>query len=446
MKRALIRKTLFIIAIVLASAFAILRAPLRLGLDLRGGVSLILRVKTEDASPEQKREVVEQTRQVLERRINAFGLSEAPLQPYGSRGDELLVQFPGIGDSSRIEILLKRRGVLEWHSVEDGPFTSAAEAMARHGGIVPYNRKLVATKPATDRARGWYLLDSQPIIRGTDLRDARLAADAMEQPVTAFTLSQDAAARFERYTEANIGRRSAIVLDQEILSVPVIENVIRDSGQIRGARNREEAEDLAVNLRYGALPAAIEVVQERTVEASLGADSIRLGLQAGAAGLAAVVAAMLLYYRWAGANATLALLLNGVLLIAALSCFGAVLTLPGIAGVVLTIGMAVDSNVLIFERIREELRAGKSAGAALAAGFSKAFATLVDTHVTTVVSCLFLFLFGTPAVKGFAITLVIGLITNLFTSVFVSRVAFDWELSRPTRRRTAELSIGMPWP
>ena len=263
----------------------------------------------------------------------------------------------------------------------------------------------------------------------------------MEQPVTAFTLSQDAAARFEQYTKANIGRRSAIVLDQEILSVPVIEDVIRDSGQIRGARNREEAEDLAVNLRSGALPAAIEVVQERTVEASLGADSIRHGVQAGAVGLAAVVVAMLVYYRWAGVNATLALLLNGVLLIAALACFGAVLTLPGIAGMVLTIGMAVDSNVLIFERIREELRARKSAAAALAAGFSKAFGTLVDTHVTTVVSCAFLFFFGTPAVKGFAATLVIGLTTNLFTSVFVSRIAFDWELSR--RRRTAELSIGM---
>lgn len=221
----------------------------------------------------------------------------------------------------------------------------------------------------------------------------------------------------------------------------MIEDVIRDSGQIRGARTLQEAEDLAINLRSGALPAAIEVVQERTVEASLGADSIRQGLQAGVAGLAAVVAVMLLYYRWAGANATLALLMNGVLLIAVLSCFGAVLTLPGIAGAVLTIGMAVDSNVLIFERIREELRAGKTSGAALAAGFSKAFATLIDTHVTTVVSCVLLFFFGTPAVKGFATTLVIGLTTNLFTSVFVSRVAFDWELLR-LRRRTA-LSIGM---
>jgi preprotein translocase subunit SecD len=441
MNRALIRKTVFILAITLAGLFAIFRAPLRLGLDLRGGVSLILRVKVEASSAGQQREVVEQTLQILERRINAYGLSEATLQPYGSRGNELLVQFPGTTDSSRIKKLLQNRDVLEWYSVESGPYASPEEAMAPHGGIVPDNRKLVATKPIASREQSWYVLDSRPVIRGTDLRDARAAADAMEQPVTTFTLSRDAAARFEQYTETNIGRRSAIVLDQEILSVPVIEDVIRDSGQIRGAHTHEEAEDLAINLRSGALPAAIEIAQEMTVEASLGADSIRHGLQAGVAGLAAVVAAMVLYYRWAGANATLALLLNGVLLIAALSCFGAVLTLPGIAGAVLTIGMAVDSNVLIFERIREELRAGKSAGAALAAGFTKAFATLVDTHVTTVVSCVFLFFFGTPAVKGFATTLVIGLITNLFTSVFVSRVAFDWEFSR--RRRPTELSIGM---
>jgi preprotein translocase subunit SecD len=384
---------------------------------------------------------VEQTRQILERRINQYGLAEAPVQPYGSRGNELLVQLPGFSDPSRIKNLLQSRAVLEWYSVEEGPYASAADAMAQHGGLLPYNRKLLPTRVAADGQRALYLLDRQPIIRGTDLRDARATAGAMEQPVTTFTLSQDAAKRFEQYTQAHIGRRSAIVLDQEILSVPVIEDVIRDSGQISGARTREEAQDLAVNLRSGALPAAIEVAQERTVEASLGADSIRHGLQAGAAGLLAVVTTMLLYYRWAGANATLALVLNGVLLIGALACFGAVLTLPGIAGVVLTIGMAVDSNVLIFERIREELRTGKSAAAALAAGFSKAFATLVDTHVTTVVSCAFLLFFGTPAVKGFAATLVIGLTTNLFTSVFVSRVAFDWELSRP--RRVAELSIGL---
>ncbi len=434
------RRILLILAIVLASVFAIGRAPVRLGLDLRGGASLVLRVKTDDIPAGQRGEVVAQTREILERRINAYGLSEATVQPYGSRGNELLVQLPDVSDVSRIKSLLQSRAVLEWCSVEGGPYGSVGDAMASHGGVLPFNRRLLPTRPAPDGQRQWFLLDRQPVVRGTDLRTAR-AAGGMEQPATAFTLSQEAARRFEQYTQAHIGRRSAIVIDEEILSAPVIEDVIRDTGQIRGARSLQEAEDLAVNLRSGALPAAIEVGQEKIVEASLGADSIRHGLQAGAVGVATVVAAMLVYYRWAGANATLALLLNGVLLIAALACFGAVLTLPGIAGVVLTIGMAVDSNVLIFERIREELRAGKGPAAALAAGFSKAFATLVDTHVTTVVSCAFLFFFGTPAVRGFAATLVIGLITNLFTSVFVSRVAFDWEISR--RKGGAKLSIGL---
>jgi preprotein translocase subunit SecD len=441
MNRALIRRTLLILGIVLACAVAVAHWPMRLGLDLRGGASLVVRVKTDEIPAAQRREVVEQTRQILERRINAYGLSEAPVQPYGSRGNELLVQLPGVSASSRIRNLLQSRTVLEWYSVEDGPFASRDDAMARQGGILPFNRKLLPTRAAADGQRGWYLLERQPIIRGTDLRGARAAVGSGQEAATAFTLSEDAAKRFERYTQAHIGKRSAIVLDDEIVTVPVIEDVIRDSGQIRGARTLGEAEDLAVNLRLGALPAATEVAQERIVEASLGADSIRHGVQAAAAGLAAVIAVMLLYYRWAGANATLALALNGLLSIAILASLGAVLTLPGIAGLVLTIGMAVDSNVLIFERIREELRSGKGPAAALAAGFSKAFATLVDTHVTTVVSCAFLFLFGTPAVKGFAATLVIGLITNLFTSVFVSRVAFDWEISR--RKRGAGLSIGL---
>ena len=441
MKGPLLGRTTFILALVLASAFAIARAPLLLGLDLRGGASLILRVRADDASPAKLREIVEQTRRILERRINAYGLSEAPVQQYGSRGNELLVQLPGVNDPSRIKNLLQSRAVLEWDSVEGGPYASEADAMAQHGGVLPRNSKVLPTRASSDGRQDWFLLDGQSIIRGTDLRDARVAAGPLAQPLTTFTLSQDAAARFELYTRANIGRRTAIVVDREVLSAPVIDDVIRDSGQIRGASSVAEAEDLAINLRSGALPAAIEVIQERIVEASLGTDSIRHGMQAGAVGLAAVALVMLIYYRLAGANAIFALLLNGVLLVAALASFEAVLTLPGIAGLVLTIGMAVDSNVLIFERIREELRAGKTAAGALASGFSKAFATLVDTHVTTVVSCAFLFFLGTPAVKGFAVTLVIGLITNLFTSVFASRVVFDWELSR--RGSSAQLDIGM---
>lgn len=435
----LIRRLFLVLSIVIASFLAIRFWPVQLGLDLRGGASLVLQVKVNDASPSQRRDVVEQTRQILERRINAYGLSEATVQQYGSAGDELLVQLPGVSDSSHIKNLLQSRAVLEWYSVEGGPYESFSDAMAQLGGVLQQNRQPLATRPGVGGRRAWYLLARRPVISGTDLRDARVSLDAMERPLTTFILSQKAAARFEQYTAAHIGNRSAIVLDHEILSVPVIDSVIRDSGQILGARTRVEAQELAANLRSGALPAAIEVVQERIVEASLGADSIRTGLLAGTVGLVAVVSTLLLYYRGAGFNATLALVLNGVLVIAVLACFGAVLTLPGIAGVVLTIGMAVDSNVLVFERIREELRKGKPPASAVAAGFSKAFSTLLDTHVTTVVSCLFLFFFGAPAVRGFAVTLLIGLTTNLFTAIFVSRLAFDWRLRKPG----ASLGIGI---
>ncbi len=286
MNRGLLQRTGFIVALILINAFVLARVPLRLGLDLRGGASLILRVKVEGGSVAQRRDVVEQTRQILIRRINAYGLAEAPVQPYGSRGNELLVQLPGVNDPARIRNLLQSRAVLEWYSVEGGPFTNRAEAMAQYSGVLPPGDKLVATRPLADAQRTWYLVNNRPVIRGTDLRDARVGAGNPQAPVTTFTLAQDAAIRFEQYTRAHINQRSAIVLDDEILSAPVIEDVIRDSGQIRGARTVAEAQDLAIDLKSGALPAAIEIIQERTVEASLGADSIRHGMQAAVAGLA----------------------------------------------------------------------------------------------------------------------------------------------------------------
>jgi preprotein translocase subunit SecD len=266
-------------------------------------------------------------------------------------------------------------------------------------------------------------------VRGTDLRDAR-AAQSERGWATTFVLSQTAAQRFASYTAANIGRKAAIVLDRHILSVAIIENKISDTGQIFGARTGEEASELALNLRAGSLPAPVKVMAQLTVGPTLGTDSIREGLRAGGAALATVATVMITYYKRSGVHAVIALLLNGLILLAALSWLGAVLTLPGIAGLILTIGMAVDSNILVFERIREELRAGKGPYAAMDAGFRQAFATIVDTHVTTVVACGFLFYFGTTAVQGFAVTLVIGLIANLFTAVFVSRLMFDWELRK----------------
>ena len=388
-----------------------------------------------------KEDTLNQTMQTIERKINGLGLAESSVQKRGraEAEAELLVSLPGVDDPARIKALLQEQAMLELYEVKDGPFASREEALGKHGGILPFNTKIVPAVPRHGQDQGFYLLARIPVVRGADLRDSRPSQDSQTGAwETSFVLTQDAAARFGRYTEANIGNRLAIVLDGKVLEAPVIQAKITDNGRITGAANQQEASDLALNLRAGSLPARVIPEEERTVGPSLGADSIREGLTAGLAGLIAVVVCMLVYYRGAGINATLALILNAVILIAALSYFDATLTLPGIAGVILTIGMAVDSNVLIFERIREELRSGKGVVAAVDTGFARAFLTIIDTHVTTVVSCAFLFLFGTGPVKGFAVTLVIGLVANVFTAVFVSRTIFDWEFSR---KRVATISI-----
>jgi preprotein translocase subunit SecD len=387
-----------------------------------------------------KQDTLTQTMATIERKINALGLAESSVQPTG-RSDaeaELLIQLPGVDDPAHVKQLLQTQAQLEWDEVKDGPFNSREEALAKHGGILPLNTKLVPTAVRSGQA-SWYLVSRIPVVRGTDIRDASAAAGELNRWETNFVLTQDAARKFGTYTEANIGQRAAIVVDGVVISAPTIQSKISDTGRITGAASQEEAADLALNLRAGSLPAALTIEEERTVGPSLGADSIKEGFAAGIAGVVAVVVFMLFYYRRSGINATLALILNAVILIAALAYFDATLTLPGIAGIILTIGMAVDSNVLIFERIREELRAGKAVVAAVDAGFSKAFLTIIDTHVTTVVSCAFLFIFGTGPVKGFAVTLVIGLVANLFTAVFVSRTIFDAELSG--KRQVAALSI-----
>jgi preprotein translocase subunit SecD len=387
-----------------------------------------------------KQDTMSQTMATIERKINALGLAESSVQPTG-RSDaeaELLVQLPGVDDPAHVKQLLQTQAVLEWDEVKDGPYASREEALTKHGGILPLNTKLVPT-PLRSGQQEWYLVSRSAIVYGTDIRDATAAQGELNRWETNFVLTQQAARKFERYTSANIGNRAAIVVDGVVISAPTIQSKISDTGRITGASTQEEAGDLALNLRAGSLPASVKYEEERTVGPSLGADSIREGFRAGIAGLVAVVLWMLVYYRRSGINATLALILNAVILIAALSYFDATLTLPGIAGIILTIGMAVDSNVLIFERIREELRAGKAVVAAVDAGFSKAFLTIIDTHVTTIVSCAFLFIFGTGPVKGFAVTLVIGLAANLFTAVFVSRTIFDFELSG--KRQIATLSI-----
>jgi preprotein translocase subunit SecD len=389
-----------------------------------------------------KRDTVEREIQTISNRINQLGLTEPSVQQYGRAGDqfEILVQLPGVDDPARVKELIQTTAVLEITDVKDGPFPSRDAALAQHGGVLPLNTKLVRALPrGGGQGEEWYLVAKNPVIRGTEMRNARAGTDEFRKWETDFTLSQDAGRRFGTFTEQNIGNRLAVVMDNNIVSVATIQSRIEDSGRITNLGSEEEAVDLSRYLRSGNLPAGITYLEERSVGPSLGADSIHEGFLAGIAGLLAVVVVMLFYYKRSGVNAVLALVLNTVVLLAAISYFQAVLTLPGIAGVILTIGMAVDSNVLIFERIREELRTGKSVVSAIDAGFGKAWWTIVDTHVTTIVSCAFLFLFGEGPVRGFAVTLTIGLAANVFTAVFVSRTIFDYELSG--RRRMQELSI-----
>ena len=389
-----------------------------------------------------KRDTVERSIQTIGNRINALGLTEPVVQQEG-RADadfRIMIQLPGVDDPARVKDIIGTAAVLEIVEVKDGPYPSQEAALAQHGGVLPLNTKLVKELPrSSGDSLSWYLVSRTPVISGRDLRNARAGQDEFRKWEAGFTLSQDGAKRFERFTEANIGNRLAILLDNQIRSVATIQSKISDQGRITNLGSEQIASDLALVLRSGSLPAGIVYLEERSVGPSLGADSIREGIVAGLAGLLAVIVAMLVYYKRAGVNAVLALILNTVILMALLAYFKAVLTLPGIAGVILTIGMAVDANVLIFERIREELRAGKAIVSAVDAGFSKAWWTIVDTHVTTIVSCLFLFLFGTGPVRGFAVTLVIGLLANVFTAVFVSRVIFDYELSG--KRQLKTLSI-----
>jgi preprotein translocase subunit SecD len=288
---------------------------------------------------------------------------------------------------------------------------------------------------------GYVVLEKTPVVTGLDMRDASAVSSQYGGAAYEidFSLTPDGAKRFSKATGEHVGDQLAIILNNEVKSAPRINSQINDRGQITGNFTKKSAEDLALILRSGALPAKAVYLEERTVGPSLGADSIRQGVTASIAGLLAVVMFMLYYYRGSGINAVLALVLNLVLLLAALVMFDATLTLPGIAGVILTIGMAVDSNVLIFERIREELRNGKVVASAVDVGFNKAFLTIIDTHVTTIVSAIFLFVFGTGPIRGFAVTLVAGLLANLFTAVFVSRTIFMWHLNRTARVETLSI-------
>jgi len=408
-------------------------------------------------------QATEQAQKIIESRLDAVGVAEPLVQRHGAQSShQILVQMPGIHDPERVKQLLKAESKLELVHVlgPDSPepfqtFATEEEAKASLGGTVPTNRRVLpyaerdeptaaSGQPAPDAAqkpKKWVIIETPAVVDGSELRNAaatqsRAGGDAYE---IAFALKPNGAEKFGAWTGAHINEYMGVVLENEVKSIAYIKSQIFDSGQIEGRFTKQSAEDLALTLRSGALPAPIEYLEERTVGPSLGQDSINAGVRASLVGLALVVLFMLVYYKGAGINAVIALLLNMVLMMAGLILFGATLTLPGIAGIILTIGMAVDSNVLIFERIREELRTGKTIPSAVDQGFGRAFITIIDTHVTTIISSLFLFVFGTGPIRGFAVTLVIGLLVNLFSAVYVSRTIFIWELGR--KEKVESLSI-----
>ncbi len=372
---------------------------------------------------------VQNTIEVIRDRVDSLGVTEPVIQQYGLGDNQILVELPGISDIDRVRSIITSTARLEIHAVVGGPYPDEQAALASVGGALPSDQELVhgsGSMATGSDADSVYVLQRVAIVAGTDFRSADPGTDSNTgQRTVHFTLTNEAGDKFWDYTSANVGHSMAVVLGGRVKEVANIESAIRDSGEIRGSFSTDEVTILSKMLRTGALPASINYLEDRTVGASLGADSIKQGVTAAVVGVLLVMVFMLVYYRGSGINADLALFLNLVILLGFMGFSGATLTLPGIAGVILTIGMGVDSNVLIFERIREEMRAGKAPSAAVDQGFAHAWTTILDTHVTTIVSAAILFLFGSGPVKGFAVTLTFGLAANLFTAVYVSRVIFD---------------------
>jgi preprotein translocase subunit SecD len=408
-----------------------------------GSVKITLKLA---AVKEIESHALDQSLETISDRVNALGVAETQVQKYGVGENELVVEMPGISDPGQVDDAIHSTSKLAVYPVVGGPYDDDQAAMTALSDVVPPDDMLVHGKAKPTDSDGVYLLQRASIIEGMDFRDAQPSTDVNGRPNMTFTLTTEAGKRFFAYTSAHKADSAnpgsmAIVLGGKVKSVATINEGISDRGQIDGSFSHDEVANLSLMLRTGALPAQIDTLDTFTVGPSLGAESIRQGVMAAIFGTLAVMAFMLIYYRGAGVNADLALVLNLIILLGFMGFAGATLTLPGIAGVILTIGMGVDSNVLIFERIREEMRGGKTAAAAVQKGFGMtgALVTIVDTHVTTIVSAGILIIFGTGPVKGFAVTLIFGLLANLFTSVFVSRTIFDALLER--KERGAELSI-----
>jgi preprotein translocase subunit SecD len=381
---------------------------------------------------------VRQGLETIRNRIDQFGVAEPSIQQQGD--NRILVQLPGVQDPARAKALIGKTALLEFKLVDERTDPeSALKAGPPPGTEILYQRRV--DKQTREERKVPFLVQKKAAITGRDVATARVSIDQnTSEPYVSVDFNAAGGRAFSELTDANVGKRLAIVLDGNVHSAPQIrERIPSGRAQITGGFTTEEATDLAIVLRAGALPAPVEVLEERTVGPSLGADSIRQGVVAILASTALVFVFMMAYYRLSGLIADVALGLNLLLLMATMAGFHATLTLPGIAGIALTIGMAVDTNILIFERIREELRAGKTVRGAIDAGFSRAFKTVIDTHVTVLVSGLILFQFGTGPVKGFAVTLMIGIAVSLFTAVFFTRLLFDLLYMGQRKRETLSI-------
>jgi preprotein translocase subunit SecD len=388
-----------------------------------------------------RQDAVTQALETIERRVNELGVAEPLVARHGG-DDQILVQLPGVEDVARAKEIISSTALLELKLVEQGPFPTREAALQAYGNNLPGDAEILPGRadggPAAGTSSVFYVVKKAAVVAGNDLRSAAQSLDEFSRPAVSFTLKQDAAQRFGRFTEANLGRPLGIILDNRVMSAPILQGRITDSGQITGI-TQEEMLDLIITLKSGALPASLTYLEERTVGPSLGRDSIRAGVTASLGGLALVVLFMLVYYKLSGLNAILSITVNLLILLGLMAYLGATMTLPGVAGFILTIGMGVDSNVLIFERIKEELAGGRTVRAAVNAGFDRVFLTILDTHVASLIGALLLLQFGTGPIRGFAVTLIIGLLSNVFTAVFVSRTAFELVLSR--HRQPQALSI-----
>lgn len=390
---------------------------IKLGLDLQGGMHLVLRVDTSKLPPDARKDATDRALEVIRNRIDEFGVREPVILRQGQ--DELVVQLPGITDRDRALNLIGKTALLEFKLVSD----DAEKLKEALQGNVPEGYEL-----QKDEEGNPLLLEKEAVLTGDALTTAFFSFDQSTfiEPYVSVQFNSAGAKRFAKITEENIDRRLAIILDGKIKSAPVIREAIPSGqAQITGRFTQQEANDLAIVLRVGALPAPVYIEEERTVGPLLGQDSIRDGIKSTIIGGILVVGFMLVYYLLAGFIADIALILNLILLLGALAYFRATLTLPGIAGIILTLGMAVDANVLIFERIREELKSGKPLGQAISLGYDRAFSAIFDSNVTTLIAAFLLFQFGTGPIRGFAVTLTIGIVVSLFTAIFVTRVIFE---------------------